>query len=257
MTATTFLETFDGAVLDESRWLPHYLPHWSSKAESAATYELVDSELRLSIPPDQGLWCADTHTEPLRVSGVQSGAFSGPVGSTTGQQPFVDGLLVREQHPLWRGWTPYRGRIEIRARMGLSDASMASVWMVGQEDSPQRCGEICVFEVFGDAINPEGACVGAGIHPFRDPALTDDFDAPRQPIDVGDLHVYAVDWREDRVDFLIDDRLVRSSPQSPAYPMQVMMAVFDFPAKATDSTQDHEPRLDVVEVVGIGGSTTQ
>jgi hypothetical protein len=32
----------------------------------------------------------------LRVSGIQSGAFSGEAGSTVGQQPFRDGLVVRE-----------------------------------------------------------------------------------------------------------------------------------------------------------------
>ena len=43
---------------------------------------------------------------------------------------------------------------EVRARMDLSPRSMASVWMVGLEDEPDRCGEICVFEVFGDAVEP-------------------------------------------------------------------------------------------------------
>jgi hypothetical protein len=30
-------------------WLPYYLPHWSSRASSAATYEVAGGELRLSI----------------------------------------------------------------------------------------------------------------------------------------------------------------------------------------------------------------
>ncbi|TDC41143.1 hypothetical protein [Micromonospora sp. KC213] len=73
--------------------------------------------------------------------------------------------------------------------------SMASVWLVGIEDEPQRSGEICLFEVFGDAIDRTGPTVGMGIHPFRDPALRDDFSTPRLPIDVTDFHVYAADWR--------------------------------------------------------------
>ena len=59
--------------------------------ESAATYAVGDSELQLTIPPDQALWCAGNHDPPLRVSGIQSGVFSGEVGSTVGQQPFRDG----------------------------------------------------------------------------------------------------------------------------------------------------------------------
>jgi len=94
--------------------------------------------------------------------------FSGPVGSTIGQQPFGKGAIVREAQPAHWGWTPHHGLIEVRARMELSPRSMAAVWMVGLEDEPARCAEICVFEVFGDAIDPRdgsaSAAVGTGVH---------------------------------------------------------------------------------------------
>jgi len=239
-----FLDHFDGAALDPEVWVPHYLPQWSSRAESAATYAVAASELRLTIPVEQGLWCPEDHDPPLRVSGIQSGVFSGEVGSTIGQQPFRDGQIVREVQPAMWGWTPEYGRLEVRARMELSPRSMASVWMVGLEDERACCGEICVFEVFGDA--PEA--VGMGVHPFRDPALTDDFAAPRLEIDVAGFHVYAADWRPGRVDFFVDDRHVRTVGQAPAYPMQMMVGVFDFPAKAGPA--DHVPELAVDYVRG-------
>ena len=44
-----FCDDFDAASLDTDVWLPHYLPQWSSRAESAATYAVRDSEVRLSI----------------------------------------------------------------------------------------------------------------------------------------------------------------------------------------------------------------
>ena len=168
--AVSFRDDFEGHDLDRSVWIPHYLPQWSSRAESAATYEVTGSELRLSIPPGQGLWCPAEHEGPLRVSGIQSGVFSGAAGSTVGQQPFRDGLRVREAQPTQWGWTPRYGVLEVRARMELTARSMASVWMVGMEDEPQRSGEICVFEVFGDAIGRAGPAVGMGIHPFPCPA---------------------------------------------------------------------------------------
>jgi hypothetical protein len=239
-----FRDDFEGHDLDRSVWIPHYLPQWSSRAESAATYEVAGSQLRLSIPLEQGLWCPVEHEVPLRVSGVQSGVFCGEVGSTVGQQPFREGLRVHEAQPTQWGWTPHYGVVEVRARMELSAGSMASVWMVGIEDEPRRSGEICVFEVFGEAIDRTGAAVGMGIHPFRDLALRDDFAAPRLPIDVTDFHVYAVDWRPGRVDFFLDGEHLRTVAQAPAYPVQIMIGVFDFPARpAAAMHADHVPRL--------------
>jgi hypothetical protein len=237
LPSIAFSDDFDGPALDLEVWLPHYLPQWSSRALSAATYEVAGSELRLTIPPGQGVWCEGDHRPPLRVSGVQSGVFSGPVGSTVGQQPFREGQVVRERQPEQWGWTPHHGLIEVRARMELSARSMASVWMVGLEREPEQSGEICVFEVFGDAPT----AIGSGIHPFRDPELTDEFSAPELEIDITEPHVYAADWRAGRVDFSVDGEKVRTVHQAPSYPMQMMIGVFDFPEKA--STLEHVPEL--------------
>ena len=235
---SAFLDHFDGPDLDRGVWVPHYLPQWSSRAQSAATYAVAGSELRLTIPADQGVWCTGDHEPPLRVSGVQSGVFSGPVGSTAGQQPFRDGQVVREEQPARWGWTPRYGRIEVRARMELSPRSMASVWMAGLEGEPEQSGEICVFEVFGEAAE----AVGSGIKPFRDPSLSWEFDAPRTGIEVREPHVYAADWRSGRVDFFVDDHRVKTVEQAPTYPLQIMIAVFDFPEKAD---VEHVPLLAV------------
>jgi beta-glucanase (GH16 family) len=162
--------------------------------------------------------------------------------------------VVRESQPTLWGWTPHYGLLEVRARMDLSPRSMAAVWMVGLEDEPPRCAEICVFEVFGEAIETGGgvpaAAVGMGVHPFRDPAITDEFAAERVAIDVADFHVYAADWRPGRVDFLVDGQHVKTVHQAPDYPMQMMVAVFDFPAKAASAPADHVPELAVDYVRG-------
>jgi Glycosyl hydrolases family 16 len=254
-SASAFVDDFDGADLDAEVWIPHYLPMWSSRAASAATYEIADSELRLTIPAEQGLWCADDHDPPLRVSGIQSGVFSGEVGSTFGQQPLRDGAVVREHQPAHWGWTPEHGLIEVRARMDLSPRSMAAVWMVGLEQEPSQSAEICIFEVFGDALETTRAgptaAVGMGVHPFRDPAITDEFDAPRVAIDVAEFHVYAADWRPGRVDFLVDGERMKTVDQAPAYPMQMMVAVFDFPDRPDSAAHaNHVPELAVDWVRG-------
>jgi hypothetical protein len=244
-----FEDNFDAPELDRNVWLPHYLPAWSSRADTAATYAIHDSCLQLTIPPSQGLWCAGDHKPPLRVSGIQSGNFSGPVGSSTGQQPYRDGLTVREQQQTFWGWTPDQGYIEIRARGHVSQRSMVAFWLAGIEDQPHRSAEICIGEMFGDAVlRGESTAVGLGLHAFRDPAVTEDFDAVRLALDVADFHTYAVDWTSDKVDFLVDGVQVRTCLNPPTYPMQLMIAVFDFPEKSDGADADAVPAL-VVDYV--------
>jgi len=117
-------ERFGGDTLDPEVWFPYYLPHWSSRARSAATWKVSDRALRLTIPVDQPLWCAELHDEPLRVSCIQSGSFAGPLRSAVGQQPFRDGLEVQEEQPTLWGYTPHFGRIEVRMRGTVSGRSM-------------------------------------------------------------------------------------------------------------------------------------
>lgn len=88
----TFRDDFTAGRLDRAVWFPHYLPAWSSRAQTEASYELTPEGLRLLIPLDAGLWCPDEHPAALRVSGIQSGNRSGRVGSTDGQQRFRDDL---------------------------------------------------------------------------------------------------------------------------------------------------------------------
>lgn len=234
-----FEDGFDVEALDLDVWVPHYLPQWSSRAASAAVYELAGSELRLSVPVLHGVWCEGDHEPPIRVSGVQSGVHSA-------QQPFEGAVLREEQETHW-GWTPRYGLLEVRARMDITPRSMAAVWMAGIEDVPQRSAEICIFEVFGDALRDGSAAVGMGVHPFRDPAITDEFEAPRLEIDVSQPHVYAADWQPGRVDFLVDGEHVKTVHQAPDYPMQMMVAVFDFPAKGGP---EHVPMFAVDVVRG-------
>jgi hypothetical protein len=196
------------------------------------------------------VWCPDLHHPPLRVSAVRSGNWSGPVGSTRGQQPFRDGLVVREQQPESRGFVPLHGRIEVECRASLGPRSVFSAWMIGMEDRPERCGEICLVEVFGDTVDGGTAAVGNGPHPFRDPALHEEFAAERREIDVSALHRYAVDRRPDGVDLLIDDEVVRRSAQSPAYPMLLVLGLFDFPDRAVPGRPDPTPELVVRSVTG-------
>lgn len=243
ITPTLRRDDFDGYDLDRSVWLPHYLPMWSSLADTAATYELTKEGLRLWIEPDAPLWCPDVHEGPLRVSAIQSGNRSGPVGSTEGQQRINDVHTVREAQERHEGWLPSRGTVSIRCRMDVSGRSMAAMWLSGFEDRPEDSGELCVVEVFGRSVAGESAEVGVGVKSLHDPRLRQDFVAPRLSIDVARFHTYSVTWGEDRSVFSVDGEIAHRSSQAPTYPMQIMIAVFDFPAWSNGDDHDHVPEL--------------
>jgi hypothetical protein len=251
-----FRDDFDGPELDTSVWLPHYLPAWSSRDATRASYRLEGSCLVLDIPVDHPVWMPDDHDPPLRCSAVQSGSWSGPVGSVYGQQRFAEGQLVREEQPRFEGWLPASGHVEIRCRMTLSPRSMGAMWLAGFEDDPEqlRCGELCVVEIFGRAVQRSAqsasAEVGMGIKAFRDPALTQDFAAPRLPIDVADFHTYAVDWDADDAVFSVDGDVVRRCPRPPTYPLQLMVAVYDFPEWSVGGDDHLVPELVVDHIAG-------
>ena len=251
-------ERFDAPELDSDVWTAAYLPAWSSAREAAATYALDDDGLHLTIPPSQPLWCPDLHDGPLRVSAVQSGNWSGPAGSPQGQQPFRDGLVVREAQPTRWGFTPHYGYVEVQCRATIPGRSMFSAWMVGLEDEPDRCGEICIVEVFGDTVTQADqpvAALGSGVHRFRDPKLREEFVAQPHPTDVSVNHRYAVDWQPGRVDFFVDDVMINTVEQAPDYPLQLILGVFDFPDRASPDEPDVPvPELVVRRVTGRAGS---
>lgn len=247
-----FRDDFTGGRLDTSVWLPHYLPAWSSRAGTRASHRVEDGRLVLDVPVDHPLWCPEDHDPPLRVSGIQSGSWSGPVGSTRGQQRFREGQQVREEQPRFEGWLPSSGRVEIRCAMELSHRSMAALWLSGFEDDEAQlqCGELCVVEVFGNALGEGSAEVGMGVKAFRDPDLVQDFAAPRLDLDVSDFHTYSVEWDEEAATFSVDDVEVRRCPGPPTYPLQLMVAVFDFPQWSTGDDDHLVPRLVVDHIAG-------
>jgi hypothetical protein len=220
-------DTFDGDRLDERHWLPHYLPQWSSRAASAARYEIGGGRLRLLIEEDQPPWCPEFDGQ-VRVSSLQTGVFAGPVGSPVGQHRFDARAVVRQEQRAERRYTPQYGLFELRARVSDAPNTMAALWMIGYEDEPDRSAEICVCEIFGRDVGPDSAKVGMGVHPFGDPRIVDEFAAEPLPLDATEFHVYAAEWTPEHVAFFVDGRPVRTVRQSPGYPMQFMLGIYEF-----------------------------
>ena len=244
-----FEDDFEGRSLDRTRWLPHYLPQWSSRDASAARFEIGDSLLRLRIDRDQRPWCQEWDGA-LRVSSLQTGVFAGPLGSPIGQHRFAPGVVVREAQEPMALYTPQYGLIECRARAVADPANMVALWMIGYEDRPERSAEICIFEIFGRDVSADSTRIGMGVHPFGDPTIDDDFERVSVEFDAGEFHAYAAEWTPERVRFFVNEELVREVARSPAYPMQLMLNVYEFATgPAPTSAADRYPKEFLVDWV--------
>ena len=233
-------ERFTGPDLDRSMWLAHYLPQWSSRERSAARYSVGDDGLTLRIEPDQEPW--NPEMDPgVRVSSLQTGVYSGNSGSPLGQHRFRPGLLVREEQPRVALFTPTYGRFEIRLAANPDPDMLTTLWMIGFEDEPERSGEICVVEALGCDAGAAESAVGMGIHPLGDPALDEEFESVRVPIDTREFHDYAVEWLPSGVSWFADGLQVKRSNQSPDYPMQFMLGLYELPSNPS-SLRPTQPR---------------
>lgn len=240
-------DAFAGPTLDAGLWVPHYLPHWTTPERSAARYDFVPGGLRLRIDHDQPAWRPEDGE--MRVSNLQTGSWTGPVGGTRGQHRHrPDGLIVRTATPTRRLWTPSSGEVEVVVSASSDPLCMVGIWLVGfEESSPEDSGEICLAELFGDKLGPDGSTVRLGIKAHHDPRLRTDLADVRLPLDATAPHSYAARWDASGVRLLVDGATVWTSDQVLAYPLQLMIDLFEFPAGPRDP--GHYPRTAVVRSV--------
>lgn len=222
-------EHFTGDALDPERWWPHYLPHWSSRARTAARYR-VGTGLELRIDADTEPWAPEWDGD-VRVSHVQTGQGCAEAGSDAGQHRFREGLVVRESQQERRLWLPRFGVIAARLAAVRHPDAMVAFWPIGFEDSPEESGEICIAEIFGAEMDDAGGWVGVGVKAHHDPRLRDDVERIRVDGDLTAPHEYAVEWSPDRLRFFIDGRWVKTVAQRIDYPVQLMLDLYELPAQ--------------------------
>lgn len=233
-----FDERFDAPALDGSRWVTHYVPQWTTPERSAARYDLAGGVITFRIDADQPAWRPEEGE--LRVSSIQTGTWSGPVGSTLGQHRHVPGQVVRTAQASRRLYLPRSGAVEATLRANIDSTTMLAFWLMGfEEDAPEQSGEICVIELFGDAIGHDRSRLSLGLKAHHDPRLTDDMVTPVLPIDASEWHTYGAEWNASQVRFYVDDELVHTVNQGMVYPMQLMLGLYEFPPEGPRSPDDY------------------
>jgi hypothetical protein len=239
-----FHDEFERSDLDLTKWIPYYLPHWSSREKSMPRYRLDEQGLALHIDADQMPWCPEFDGQ-VKCSSLQTGLFAGPLDSPIGQHRFNSRCVVREVQTTQRTYTPLYGYFEARVKAVRSSKHLVALWMIGFEEVPTESGEIAIFEVFSDQITAEGSEIRYGVHPWQDPHLTDEFYRDVLPIDATKFHVYAAEWTPSHIDFYVDNTKRRTILQSPNYPMQFMMGIYELPGETF--SQETYPQRYVID----------
>jgi hypothetical protein len=232
-----FEDGFEANRLDTDKWIPYYLPQWSSRKKSCPNYRFQDGKLVLEITEDQQPWCPEFNGE-VKCSSIQTGLYAGPLGTDKGQHKFNKACVVREEQVNQKTYIPLYGYFEIRAKVPDTPSNVAALWMIGYEEEPEQSAEICILEIKGWNIEKESSIIGYGVHKFNDPDLKEDFREDRFDIDVTQFHIYAAEWTHEKVDFYIDNKLIRTINQSPTYPMQFMLNIYELPTEKEKTGRD-------------------
>jgi beta-glucanase (GH16 family) len=114
----------------------------------------------------------------------------------------------------------FRGRVEVRAKIPTGVGSWPAIWMMGT-DIPRvgwpECGEIDIMENVG--YEPD--TIYATVHTpgsVNRPGLVTRGGHIDTPDPFADFHVYAVEWRADRLDFYLDGRKYFTYTKDSRYP---------------------------------------
>lgn len=244
-----FEEDFSSSELNTNNWIPFYLPQWSSREMSKPNYKIKEGLLSLQIVENQNPWCPEFNGN-VKCSSIQTGLFAGKLGSEIGQHKFFNpNCVVRKEQKMEQKFVPQYGYFEMKAKFAATKSDVVALWMIGFEDSPEKSSELCIMEIKGWNIKKNKAKIGMGIHKFNDPKLKEDFSENEYKIDVTEFHVYATEWTEDKIVLLIDNVIVKEINQSPDYPMQFMLGIYEIPDKIINDTEKKYPKEFIIDYV--------
>jgi Glycosyl hydrolases family 16 len=205
---------------------------WNSLEKSKARFRVSDGSLKLLIEENQEPWIDGGD----RASNLQTAHFSGAKGSQVGQFRHynLEFIVTQDIAPV-QHYTPRFGYFETRLKAVPVVGYHVALWMIGF-DEPQA-GEIRCFEIHGGNVTMEKSRVDYGILCWDDPTLYEEIYEDYLPMNAADYHIYGVERRPKQVDFYVDNVKLRTLHQSPQYPMQFMLGVYERPheVRAEDS----------------------
>jgi len=185
-----FADEFDTGELDRSKWNVEGPTFWVNNEQQV----YIDSPETIQFEPDRT--AGEAEDGILVLEPHFRAGFETPTGRVA---DFVSGRVNSRNH-----FDFTYGRAEARIRMSDAEGVWPAFWLLGNGRWPDT-GEIDIMEYVGEKDWTAVALHGPG-YSGETPLVNKYFFPPGE--DATDWHVYAVEWTRDRIEFLIDDRLI-------------------------------------------------
>ncbi|MFJ6521589.1 family 16 glycosylhydrolase [Streptomyces filamentosus] len=218
-----FQDEFNGTSLDTSKWLPYYLPHWTSTRENAkARYTVANGVLTERLDADTPAWNAK-YDGTVKISSIQS------YNKDWWHQ--FNGAMPNDHHePDFNGYSTKYGYFETRAKLSnTGGGGHQALWLVGTNGTgtgPAAQSEIDFIETFfSKPTTWRIAAYGWGDPDFLGSWYLSETNVPSGS-PTSEYHIYAMDWTPTQLNFYYDNQLFKTINDAPNTAMAMIMGIY-------------------------------
>jgi hypothetical protein len=220
-----FQEEFDGTTLDTNKWLPYYLPHWTTSADrelgAKARFTIANGALQERIDADTPAW-NPTYDSTVKISSIQT--------YEKDNWHKFNGSMPNNHHEAdFNGYSTMYGYFEMRAKnANVGGGGHQAWWMVGTEDTSSASAnpEIDIVETFFSKPNT-WRIAGYG---WGDPNFLGNWVSYEDPVPSGDqsseYHIYGMEWTPTQLNFYYDNQLYKTINDAPNMPMGMILGIY-------------------------------
>ncbi|MHA4779766.1 family 16 glycosylhydrolase [Streptomyces sp. MSC1_001] len=218
-----FQEEFDGTTLNTSKWLPSYLPHWTSTpANAQARYTVANGVLTERLDADTPAWNAQ-YDGTVKISSIQS-------YEKDWWHQFNASMPNNHHEPDFDGYSTKYGYFEIRAKLSnVGGGGHQAFWLVGTNGTgtgPAAQSEIDFIETFfSKPANWRIAAYGWGDPDFLSSWYLSDTTVPNGS-PTSEYHVYGMDWTPTQLNFYYDNQLYKTINDAPNTAMAMILGIY-------------------------------
>ncbi|MGY0234188.1 family 16 glycosylhydrolase [Longispora urticae] len=217
-----FQEEFDGTSLNTTKFLPYYLPHWTSNRENAAArYTVGNGVLTERLDADTPAWNAQ-YDGAVKISSIQT-------YNKDWWHKFNSSMPNDHHEPDFNGYSTKYGYFETRAKLSnVGGGGHQALWLVGTEDtsSASANSEIDFIETFFS--KPTTWRIAA--YGWGDPNFLSSWVLHEDPVPSGspttEFHVYGMEWTPTELKFYYDNQLYKTIADAPNMAMGMILGLY-------------------------------